>query len=810
MATNDFDDMSQFGMANWDGMESKDQPRQTNRVLMLLRGRYHWAIILATVFGLAGGMAGYFRKGNEFQSHAQIRIPQSRDVLLYNDVDTRFQINTFDSYMESQVQLIKSPQVLNEAIIDPRFEQYFGKLPKATALEIILHNLVVNHPRKLEVINFAFVNDSPDKAQAGVQSVLDAYLTYTRNEYKKRGSDKINQIRTIRQAEQNKISRLQQEKNFLISEFGTETTIIVEHDNLRNNIQEIKLELRDLQEKIKSFVPSYNNAPTSDSGGKDNAMASDAIVAQLALTDPHIRTMLSQKELLEARLHMYDTRGIGAGHQEVQNTRAELRAVKRQIDQYVLSGSGLALDASGAPQSPIKQLRAREQTLEEEIDEKEAAALTLAERINKIAQINEEIGETKDDLNFTNTRLEKLEVEQPEDQTVDVLNSGDYPLEPYNSAKRMQFGLVGFAGGAGFGVGIILLVGLADRRLRHAEDAQAGFKDVRMLGVLPTLPSELTDPEQAAIASHAVHHIRALLQIAAAPDENERMGLAYSVTGPAAGSGKTSMTISLGLSFAATGSKTLLIDSDLVAGGLTRRLDIAVHMPLSEVLFNNNILTETQVHEVHLAVRNRNITEAQFIVDRQMASQEQVNHALEQQQETAVGILEVCAGLNFRDAIGTTDIENLHVLPIGNAQPHHAGQLSPVELRKLVDQARRYYDIILVDTGPVLGSLEASIMSSNVDNVIMVVSRGDNKSLTYKSFEHLYSLKAKVAGVVFNHALSEDMQKTSYATMSAAQSRRQSDLLPREVFTQQQSERYGPLASAVASYGSVRKNKRTA
>ena len=101
-------------------------------------------------------------------------------------------------------------------------------------------------------------------------------------------------------------------------------------------------------------------------------------------------------------------------------------------------------------------------------------------------------------------------------------------------------------------------------------------------------------------------------------------------------------------------------------------------------------------------------------------------------------------------------------------------------------------------------------MSSNVDSVIMVVSRGDNKSLTHKSFEHLYSLKTKIAGVVFNHALSEDMQKTSYATMSAAQSHRQTGIKPQYLFTQQQSERYGPLASAVASYGSIRKNKRTA
>ncbi|QDU34534.1 Tyrosine-protein kinase CpsD [Poriferisphaera corsica] len=803
------DDLAQFGMTAWDGMDAKDEPRQTNRIFMLLRGRYHWAIVLAAIFGIAGGMAGYFRKGHEFQSRAQIQIPQSRDVLLYNDVDTPFQISTFDAYMEAQVQLIQSPQVLNEALVDPRFERQFGKLPRQQALQVFDKDLLVLHPRKQEVINFSFVAGTPEKAQAGVQSVLDAYLAYTQRRDERRDSDKISQIRNIRQTQQNRISRLQQEKSFLISEYGTETTLIVEHDNLRKNIQTIKDELRELQAKIKSFVPSYDvDAEDKDDQLPDEGtMASDAIVAQLAQTDPRIRTLLNQKELLESRLHMFDTRGIGAGHTEVRNTKAELQAVKRQIDQYVLSGSGLALDGAGVPQSPLKQLRAREQALEDEISDKDASALTLAERINKIAQINEEIGETKDDLTFSTTRLERLEVEQPVEQTVHVLNSGDFPLEPYNTVKRVQFGIIGFGGGAGFGVGIVLLIGLADRRLRHVEDAQVGFKDIRMLGVLPTLPTELADPEQAAIASHAVHHIRTLLQIASNPDKDQ--GIAYAITGPAAGSGKTSMSVALGLSFAATGSKTLLIDCDLVAGGLTRRLDAHVNRSIAEILFTQEIITEQHVHEVQLATRNRDISEKQFIIDRGIATEEQVAQAIAMQSETSVGILDACSGLNVRDAAGPTDIDNLFVLPIGDAKPHHAGQLSPVELSKLVQQAKRYYDVILIDTGPVLGSLEASIMAAAVDNVIMVVSRGDQKSLTTKSFEHLYTLKAQIAGVVFNHALSEDMQKTSYATMSAAQSRISHDYKPSSVFTQQQSERFGPLASAVASYGTV-KSKRPA
>ena len=797
------DGFENLDMQSWANIDTKDQPRQTNRILLLLRGRLHWAILLAASLGIAGGLAGFYRKGNLYESKAQIRIPQTKDVLLYNNVESPFQINTFDSYMESQVQLIKSPQVLGEAILDPRWEQAFGKLPRQQALRMITEDFLVTHPRKTEVINFSFNSDEQEKAQAGVQSILDAYLAYNRRQQEQRGSNKIGQLIQLRQNELSTINRLQQEKGFLISEFGTETTILVEHETLRNKIQELKEELRDVQQKLTSLSETE---PVSNDDSNEFS-ASDAVMAQLALTDPKIRTLLDYKELLEARLHMYETRGIGLGHKEVQNTQAELQAAKRQIEQYLLSASGLAYGDDGKIASPLDQLRDKEMQLQEEISTDEGIALGLAERINKIQRINEDIQESKDDLNLQTSRLEQLQTEESAEFIIQVLNSGDLPLSPSNKGKRVQFAILGTGFGGGMGVGIVLLLSMLDRRLRHADDAQMGYLDVRMLGVLPTLPSELTDPSQASIAAHAVHHVRTLLQIATPPRTTKDDGIVYAITGPSAGSGKTSMTISLGLSFAAANAKTLLIDCDLVAGSLTRVFEAKVHMPISEMLYNENVISDAQLHETQLAVRNSNITEKKFLLDNNYATFEQINDFENRQASTSIGLLDVCAGTQLREVICETDYHNLSILPIGDAQPHQAGALSPDAIRKLVTQARKYYDVILVDTGPILGSLEASIMASTADQVIMVVSRGDQKNVAQKSFEHLFSIKANIAGVVFNHALHEDMQKTSYATHSMTQSRTQENYKPLCVFDPQQTERYGPLATAVASYGASKRKK---
>ena len=93
-----------------------------------------------------------------------------------------------------------------------------------------------------------------------------------------------------------------------------------------------------------------------------------------------------------------------------------------------------------------------------------------------------------------------------------------------------------------------------------------------MIGVLPNLPKQLSDPEQADIAAHSVQQIRMQLQLEASAEKTQ----VIAVTSPMPGDGKTSLAMSLGLSFAAARSRTLLIDFDLYGRGLTRQSECIV------------------------------------------------------------------------------------------------------------------------------------------------------------------------------------------------------------------------------------------
>ena len=119
-------------------------------------------------------------------------------------------------------------------------------------------------------------------------------------------------------------------------------------------------------------------------------------------------------------------------------------------------------------------------------------------------------------------------------------------------------------------------------------------------------------------------------------------------------------------------------------------------------------------------------------------------------------------------------------------------------MRELIRQAREAFDIVLIDTGPVLGSLEASIAAAESDATVMIVSRGDNRSIATKSINQLRSVHANIAGVVFNHALDSDFAQGSYASM-ISQERRPDLSVRRRKLDKTRSARLGPLGTAVAS-----------
>ncbi len=121
----------------------------------------------------------------------------------------------------------------------------------------------------------------------------------------------------------------------------------------------------------------------------------------------------------------------------------------------------------------------------------------------------------------------------------------------------------------------------------------------------------------------------------------------------------------------------------------------------------------------------------------------------------------------------------------------------------------KHFDVILIDSGPILGSIEATPACAAADGVVLTVSRGQQRPLVEKAMQHLRSIGAKFAGVVFNRAQARDFER-SVSGMSLRSVHRQHDPVHGRgghangnggfrKATDAGATAFGPVARAVAS-----------
>lgn len=166
------------------------------------------------------------------------------------------------------------------------------------------------------------------------------------------------------------------------------------------------------------------------------------------------------------------------------------------------------------------------------------------------------------------------------------------------------------------------------------------------------------------------------------------------VTSAAPGEGKTTTAANLAIAFAQQGQRVLLIDCDL------RR---------------------PRMHQV-------------FNVD------------------NTPGLNEVLTGkVSLRAAIQPTQVTNLSIVTAGSFADAPAELLSGERMRQLVGFASGAYDLVLLDTPPVLAAAESMALATLVDGVVLVVRAGQtDRQEARQAVRQLTDVGADLLGAVLN------------------------------------------------------------
>lgn len=268
-----------------------------------------------------------------------------------------------------------------------------------------------------------------------------------------------------------------------------------------------------------------------------------------------------------------------------------------------------------------------------------------------------------------------------------------------------------------------------------------------LLGLVPEVPagSRLTSPNFDATAS-SIHQIRAVLQVQARSQDTK----AYAFTSPRRGAGKTSVTIGVASSLAMSGTRTLVVDCDL-AGRISRgQTGAPVDQSQTNGKATNGHVAGDRFGPIDPEGSSGDNPTLDNIVIEQGYISEDDTQSLATNATGQMGITGVLDGAPLQQCVVKSTVPGLSLLPAVHAQTRHIGKMSDAFIRDVIDQAADHYDLVLFDTGPIPGSVEALLVTSQVNGVIVVVPQGETRQALDRTMSYLKVVGAKVTGTVFN------------------------------------------------------------
>ncbi len=698
--------------SDWSDVPQETHPNVFSMVHRLLRGRYLITILLAGVFALAGGAAGYLSQNPLYRSDAVIQIQPVLPKILYETEQTSAP-QMFNSFVASQAELMKGQNVIQYALDSDRWRAVRAEA-EISGVEPFRDRLQVRTSRATQqLIGVSFEHENARVAQAGTQAIVDAYM-----DLHGRASEMTSEARlAILETRRNNLRDEKSIKDADIArvarEWGTDQ-LGLQVQAAFETVQALIAEKQALEAQIAEFEAL--------AGGVGEGGAPSLITPERAAElDTHVAELLAIRRDLEAERRRFVMAGILEGHRDHKRVINGLAQVNDQIRERIAAleaslGSGAEPTGTFAGLS-LDGLRARLGRTEERLAAARETQARLGRANLELRDLNLQRVDLEAEIQRTEQRIDALRLESQAGAIsevsgrVSVVGQATLPRTP-SSDKRIKMAAAGFVGAGSIPVILMLGLGVTGRRIRYSDDSILESAHSRIVGVLPDLGKSITDRELAEASAFAVHQIRSQLQIAHGRSDTA----VYSVTSPAPGDGKTSMIIALGLSFAESGDRTLLIDLDLIGRGLS-------------------------LHFGHPA--------APSLADA------------------------AAAGDDLAAMVRESRFERLSVLPAGAGDDQRISRLSPTVVRRVVETFRGRYDTILIDSGPILGSIEAGLLAPAVDGVMMVVGRNQLRPLVRRAVDQIHAVGGRVVATVFNRASIQELRQSS-SSMSVHFSRQAS------------------------------------
>ncbi len=529
-------------------------------------------------------------------------------------------------------------------------------------------------------------------------------------------------------------------KSFIEEQINTiQKDLMKAEENLQNyqkekGVYSLQETAKTLIEQLSTFEATYYSAMADlevlkqklENQEKElNAREKWVVKEAMNTSNPYISQLRTAIAEFEAeKIKVMTTQGIGPEHEAISEMNTRIRELKNKLFEESKNLTSLGLSPEEQSQISLELMRnvlfnkiniigleTKTKEYKRLVDQYNIKLNSLPKKnLDYIRLERERQVKEKYYILLKTKHQESRITEASKISSIRIIDPAVPPEWPVKPKKKLYL-LLGMFLGVGLGVGITFLREYFDNSIYTTEHMQE--IGLETISIIPKIDEKnalekvkhlkkskreedflkdrmITHYDPKSSVAEAYRTLRTNIQFIN-PD-NPIKSLVITSAGP--GDGKSTTTVNIGIAFAKLGKKVLLIDGDL-------------RKPVQHKVFD--------------------IPKSPGLTDGLMMD------------------------LKDEKIIRKTEVENLFVVTAGQIPPNPSEILASRKLQEYVIRMKEEYDIVLVDSPPVVAVTDASIISKFTDAIFLVVKAGStDKRVLGRALDILSQVKCPLAGGILN------------------------------------------------------------
>jgi succinoglycan biosynthesis transport protein ExoP len=607
-------------------------------------------------------------------------------------------------------------------------------IPREMAIDRLLAGVLVTHRPATDIIDVRYSSGNPRTAQRVVNTTVLAFQRLNILAAKQKSQRRREFLEGQQKQTDSLLARVQADLAAFRSrqQLASSQSLM---DARQTSMMALDARRSELEADRSTFAALLAQVKKGGAAGESEALR--ALASSPALADnPTVNNYYRQLDLYQYRLDSMTTGPWQAAptNPDLIQLKSLIASVKGQLRQAVASHVA-TLDARIGS---LRDLRAQSGASLQVLPAMAEEEARLTSRVQTLTSTSDQVRQE-----YQRARM----AEEVEAGDVEIVNLADTPYAPVLAAAPLKLSL-GLLVGFLLGMGGAFLLEAMNTSVRRPEDLELAL-NVPGLAVIPRLTSSAQparrlggllgsgrkpDPgserslgavsQPFSVGLEAFRMLRTSLIWCEQGDQMKTLV----VTSAAPGEGKTLTAANLAVTFAYDGLRVLLIDCDVRRPKLHGLFQVPRAPGLMELL--------TPAMGATNGIESLSFDPGQGRTE---------------------------SGRAVTDVVRSTKIRGLSLLPCGALPTNASNLLSGVRMRVLLQELAKNFDLVILDTPPVLATADAGILASLADGVLLVVRAGQTDRVAAKrAHQQLVNVKARVVGTVLNDPGGEVSQYGDY------------------------------------------------